>query len=200
MHAATGIPLNDPRSTYWVTTFSVAYLPAEETIVGAPWHFILIASAVLLALTWSRLGDGLYLPESRVRVLGWGNRLPDFAGWTGHVGLAFRADELAGGEAPKTWREMRTDHAELHFPAWGDALFFTATGFKSAPGADSLELAVNGRSIGRVELPEQAARFGFSLRIPCAAGNNTLSLRRSAGGGGWLKFTRIGFNDIDAAR
>ncbi len=389
MHAATGIPLNDPRSTYWVTTFSVAYLPAEETIVGAPWHFILIASAVLLALTWSRLrvwrwlawvviamavgycavvkwqpwaprlqqpvfvvgvvllaavigsfplkrgkvlvwlaaiiglgfwwpsretaarplwrepsilttnrdtlayrywsflqerdakiaemlraaavhnvmiasvhdipyllmrrlqrempgihfygapvsdairgnpdaiisldrlrplglyhqlsdgtryrlvgdtvGDGIYLPESRVRVLGWGNRLPDFAGWTGHVGLAFRADELTGGEAPKTWREMRTDHAELHFPAWGDALFFTATGFKTAPGADSLELAVNGRSIGRVELPEQAARFGFSLRIPCAAGNNTLSLRRSAVGGGVLKFTRIGFNDIAAA-
>ena len=97
---------------------------------------------------------------------------------------------------------MRTDHAALHFPAWGESMFFTATGFKSAPGADSLELAVNGRSIGRsigrVELPEQAARFGFSLRIPCAAGNNTLSLRRAAVGGGVLKFARIGFNDIDA--
>ncbi|MFA6204501.1 MAG: hypothetical protein WC710_15085 [Gallionella sp.] len=61
VHEWMGLSINDPRSTCWVTVFEVVYAPTEETMAGAPWHFILIVITIMTAFIWRRAGDWRWL-------------------------------------------------------------------------------------------------------------------------------------------
>ncbi len=154
-----------------------------------------LANGVRYRLVGDSVGDGIYLQESRVHELGWVNRLPAFAGWTSHVGLAFRVNETGVNGGPKAWREMSDRHAELCFPGWGVPLRLDASVIKRTVGRDSLELVINGRVLQRIELPEYAAEVGFSVWLPVVNGSNRLELRRPDEAAGSLQFTRITLND-----
>jgi hypothetical protein len=158
------------------------------------------ANGVRYRLVGDFIGDGVYLPESRVRELGWRSRLPAFAGWTSHVGLAFRVNETGVSGLPKAWREMSERHAELSFPGWGAPLRLDASVLKAFPGRDRLELVINGRVLETIELPDDAAAVRFSLWLPVVSGANRLELRRSNVDAGPIRFTRITLNDAAEER
>ena len=49
LHGWLGVSVDDPRSTLWVLKYAVVYHPREEAAAGAPWHFLAIGAALLLA-------------------------------------------------------------------------------------------------------------------------------------------------------
>lgn len=53
-HMALGLDVDDPRTTFWITRYSVDYAPEEETQAGAPWH----ALALVIALGASLFARG----------------------------------------------------------------------------------------------------------------------------------------------
>ena len=55
VHSAMGLSAEDRRNTLWTMNYGVAYAPRTETQAGAPWHLILIGTALALVFCGRRL-------------------------------------------------------------------------------------------------------------------------------------------------
>lgn len=140
------------------------------------------------------VGDGLYLPEAVVEAKGWRHRLPAFAGWTRHTGLAFHEDEWRPDGAA-VWRELVGTEASIDFPSQGMEVRLIATVITGARETEMLRFLTDGREAGVVELNGVPGVQHFEFRLACRPGMNRLTFRRS-GGGAPLKFVRLQVNDI----
>ena len=146
-------------------------------------------------LTGAGAGDGLYLPEARVRALGWERRLPAFAGWTAAKNFPLRVAEPVDLAAPVSTRTFTAEPATLTFPVLWSGGRARLAGAVRAPAATVLELAVNGSPAGRVEFPAGEAPQSFAIWLPVRPGPNTLELRHAPANGGPLVFTRLTIDD-----
>ncbi len=158
-----------------------------------------LADGARYRLVGDMIGDGVYLPDAKVRELGWTQRLPDFAGWTKQEGLSFRLNHTSNFALPSSWREMEAEEARLHFASWGAALRLDLVVIKPWSGPETLEIAWGGRVVERIELPESSVKIGFSLQLGPSRGDQTLVIRREGAARGKLLFTRISFNDVEAS-
>ncbi len=151
-------------------------------------------------LTGAGAGDGLYLPEARVRALGWERRLPAFAGWTAAKNFPLRVAEPVDLAAPMSTRTLGTTSATLTFPVtwpggtWPEGRARLAGTVRLA-AASALEFVVNGAPAGRVEFSAGEAPQSFEIWLPVRAGTNTLELRRTPAIDVPLIFTRLTIDD-----
>ena len=123
--------------------------------LGAPCAlFQSLADGARYRLVGVGAGDGLYLPEARVRALGWERRLPAFAGWTLDENLPLTVDEPVVPTAPVSHRVMTAAVARVFFPGWSGRARIAGTVGTTTAGL-WLDLSVNG---GR--------RRGWSWRRP----------------------------------
>jgi hypothetical protein len=163
-------------------------------------------------LTGAGAGDGLYLPEARVRALGWERRLPAFAGWTTQKNFPLRIAEPVDLAAPVSTRTLAVEPVTLTYPvAWpggrarlagvvrapaADSTPSTSSGQAGSPQATvALELSVNGAPAGRVEFSPGEAPQSFEIWLPVRPGANTLELRRAPADGAPIVFTRLTIDD-----
>ncbi len=140
-------------------------------------------------------GGGLYLPPSRVHTLGWENRLPAFAGWTGPENLTLRIEAPTALSPPLIARVMTTTAAAVQFsmPAAG-RMQLMGTVRQSSLAVVPLRLVLNGEPAGQVEFAASPGRGDFELGLSCPAGPNRLEFRREAGSGEEIVFTRLIIN------
>ncbi len=164
--------------------------------LGAPLAlFHEMADGTRYRLVGAGAGDGLYLPEARVRALGWEQRLPAFAGWTAHENLLLRVGQPVLPTAPLVTRVMTAATAAVFFPGWEGRARLAVTIRKSTAAPEWLELTINGTPAGRVEFAAAAGQHRFETWLPCHAGINTLTLRHPAEAGAELVFTRLTVDD-----
>ena len=162
--------------------------------LGAPCAlFQSLADGARYRLVGVGAGDGLYLPEARVRALGWERRLPAFAGWTLDENLPLTVDEPVVPTAPVSHRVMTAAVARVFFPGWSGRARIAGTVGTTTAGL-WLDLSVNGGAAARVELAAPGAH-DFELSLPCLPGPNTLELRRPPGPGPTLDFFRLTIDD-----
>lgn len=140
------------------------------------------------------VGDGIYLPEALVEAKGWRDRLPAFAGWTAHTGLAFREDKWRP-DGVAVWRELVGTEASIEFPSPGREVRLIATVITGAREAEALRLLIDGREAGGVELNGVPGGQHFEFRLACRPGMNRLTFQRSRVGAP-LKFVKLQVNDI----
>lgn len=136
-------------------------------------------------------GDGIFLPQARVRALGWENTVPQFAGWSKHLGLALtEADEPGLGRA--LVRGIPSGRAELFYEARGRPMRLRAAvrqlGGTARPW--TLTVAAAGKDFATVELQDGAARE-FEVQLPSAPGARSIELRVPAAVAPDVIFTRL---------
>jgi hypothetical protein len=140
-------------------------------------------------------GDGMYLPEPRVRALGWWNRLPAFAGWDQAAGLPL-ADWFLPATGQFVAREMPTGEAELRYLAHGRPMRLTLALRRTTEKRPPLQLAIDARGDTPVVRDCGAeASVEFSLEVPSSEGLHWLHLRANAAAQGTFVLTRLQIND-----
>lgn len=140
-------------------------------------------------------GDGLYLPDARVRELGWADRLPQFAGWTQQSGLPL-AERIwpAGGRF--LVREIPSGHGKLTYATVGRPARLRGVVRRSGAAAGSFRITVTAadQEIGVVEFGQGEAHE-FEVRIPGSPGVHQVGLQVPAAVAREIVFTRLQVTD-----
>lgn len=122
-------------------------------------------------------GDGLYLPDARVRELGWADRLPQFAGWTQQSGLPL-AERIWPDVGRLLVREIPSGRGEVIYAAVGrPARLRGAVRRNGATGEDfRITVTVAGREVGVVEVGRGEVHE-FEVRIVGTPGVHVVGLQ-----------------------
>ncbi|MFI5335607.1 MAG: ArnT family glycosyltransferase [Opitutales bacterium] len=142
------------------------------------------------------LGDGIYLPEAKVRALGWLHQLPDFSGWVRSEGMRISADTTLPGGQLGDVRYLPSGRSWMEFQAETDQVYLRATVVKTDQVPETLEFGMNGIVVHRSELQPPVGLQHLEVALPCHPGINRLEIRRADGSNGELQFTRLQLNDV----
>lgn len=142
-------------------------------------------------------GEGVYLPEAKVRELGWWERLPDFAGWTIIRGLS--VIELRAGDGPSEFgRELSSRGAELSYQGEGQVMRLSMEVLRlgGGPVPVNLFLGLGDSEPVRIEVA-QAGKTVVNLPLPAMRCRQVVTMR-SDRPDIELAITRLTINDQPA--
>ncbi|PTX95544.1 glycosyltransferase family 39 protein [Opitutus sp. ER46] len=142
--------------------------------------------------------DGLYLPEARVRALGWAHRLPAFGGWTMSEHFDLKIEGGALRETPVMWRELTRPRAKLWFRGWSTAMRLRAAFDSWGRQEVRLNVRLNGVDLATVTVPVGARRQTLDLPMVVQATGNELELSVTGGPPDAVRFTQLVVVDGDA--
>ncbi len=140
-------------------------------------------------------GDGLYLPDARVRELGWADRLPQFAGWTQQSGLPL-AERIWPDAGRWLVREIPSGRGELVYAAVGRPTRLRGVVRRDGIAADDFQITVTvaGQPVGVVEVGSGAAHE-FEVRIDGTPGAHVVGLQVPVSVARDIVFTRLQVTD-----
>ncbi len=140
-------------------------------------------------------GDGFYLPDARVRELGWADRLPQFAGWTQQSGLPL-AERIWPEAGRLLVREIPSGRGELVYAAVGRPARLRGVVRRDGNAAEDFQITVTvaGQPVGIVEIGRGVAHE-FEVQISGAPGVHVVGLQVPASVAREIVFTRLQVTD-----
>jgi len=147
-------------------------------------------------LVGAGFGDGVYLPEARVRALGWSEQLPQFAGWSRHDGVPL-ADRDLPGLGRTLAREMPSGSGRLTYDSIGRPMRLRAVVRRLANAETELRVtvAMAGHDFAVVDCGREAARE-FEVQLPRLPGRHVIELRLAGAEPRAVVFTRLQVIDL----
>lgn len=140
-------------------------------------------------------GDGIYLPATRVWELGWERNMPDFAGWTKHIGLTPAEHDLPGGGRLSV-RTIPSGHAQLFYESRGQPMRLRVTARRLAAVSDRWSFSVDALGADVVVDCEGSGVKEIELPLPSEPGAHVIGLRLSPGVAQDTVFTRVQVIDL----
>ncbi len=146
-------------------------------------------------LVGTGFGDGIYLPEARVRELGWWNRLPEMGGWARQEGLP-RSGWAMPGWGPGVARWMPSGQGQIDYLSAGRRLQLRVALRRVKAERPRLELAFasEGKEFAVIDAGTEES-VEFTVSVPSNLGVNRVVLRDNDAARGGYVFTRLQFND-----
>lgn len=146
-------------------------------------------------LVGAGFGDGVYLPEARVRELEWWSRLPEMGGWARQDGLP-RSDWAMPVWGPGVARWMPSGRGQIDYLSAGRRLQLRVALRRVTAERPRLELAFasGGKEFVVVDAGAEES-VEFTVNVPSNLGVNRVVLRDNDAARGGYVFTRLQFND-----
>ena len=154
------------------------------------------AESMRFRLIGSGLGDGVYLPETKVHELEWMHQLPDFAGWLDSENIKMGAGVLKPDGSMVGNRFMPSGVGLIRFQTEGDRIYLSATYVKTDSSPEVLEFQTNGALTKRIELRPSIGFHQLELTLNCLPGINQVEIKHADGFEGELVFTKLLLNDV----
>ncbi|MCF7759726.1 MAG: glycosyltransferase family 39 protein [Cephaloticoccus sp.] len=144
-------------------------------------------------------GDGIYLPVEKVKALGWGRKLPDFAGWSWSEGIQIGVDMPTLTGSAQYMRYLPTGECVLDFQAEGERAYLSALVMNSAAIPTELVFEINSVAVEPAHLSAPDGYARWEVTLPCRKGPNRLVIHCADNGKREVTFTRLVINDFPPA-